>query len=177
MHVPFLPLRQKHTLDLHYVARLCLLDIGAREDQFKVSGDISLPELIGRLLYLDFLHGDKIGMLWYEAQLAGNAILLALARLALGEQLEVLVEDLHVVLTSADIAGECGDGEAGLDLVRPDDDALQHDQTADEGGVELTDGADAVGLGGAVDDAHLELAVHAGWDHLVFGEVPRIVSH
>lgn len=116
-------------------------------------------------------------MFGHEAQLAGDVILLALARLALGQQLEVFVENLHVILTPADIAGEGGDREAGLDLVGPDDDALQDHQTADQGGVQLSDGADGVGLGGAVDDGHLELAVHAGWDHLVFGKVARIVSH
>lgn len=74
-------------------------------------------------------------MFGYEAQFARNAILLALARLALGQQLEVFVEHLHVILTSADIASEGGNGETGLDLVGPDDDALQDDQTADQGGV------------------------------------------
>lgn len=32
MHVPFLPLGQKDTLDLDYIAWLCLLDIGASQD-------------------------------------------------------------------------------------------------------------------------------------------------
>lgn len=110
-------------------------------------------------------------MFGYEAQLAGYVVLLALAGLALGQQLEVFVEHLHVVLRSANITSESGNGEAGLDLVGPDDDALQHYQAANQGRVQLSDRADGVRFGGAVDDGHLELAVHTGRDQLVLCEI------
>ena len=116
-------------------------------------------------------------MFGYEAQLASNSILLAFSRLAFRQQLEMLIENLHVILRPADIASKGGNGEARLDLIGPDDDALQCYQAADKGGVELANRTDGVGLGAAIDDGHLELAVHASRDHLVFCDIVRVVAH
>lgn len=73
-----------------------------------------------------------------EAQLASYHIFLAFSRLALSQRFEGVIEHLHIILRSTDIASKSGNRQPRLHLISPDDDSLKDHQTADERRVELT---------------------------------------
>jgi hypothetical protein len=106
VRIALLAAGHQHTLDLHHVTWQRPLYVGLCEHELEVTRDVALSQLVRRLLDLDFLGGDEVGMFGDEAELAPDAVLFALLGLALSHRSEVIVEDLHVVLIPTDIAGE-----------------------------------------------------------------------
>ena len=91
--------------------------------------------------------------------------------------MKIVIEDLHVVLRSADIASEGGHSKPRLDLVCPYDDSFENNQGPNESRVELPNRADNAWLQGSIDDDNVELAMHSTRNHLILSKVALIKTH
>lgn len=116
-------------------------------------------------------------MLGDEAQLTTYSVFLAFSGLAVSHRVEIVIENLHVVFRSTDIAGECRHSKSRLYLICPDDYSFQDYQGSNETRVELADRSDNPWLQGAIDNHNMELAMHPAGNHLILSKIALIKAH
>ena len=123
---------------------MSLFDVAACQDQFHISGDVTLPQLLGYLLNYYLFRGKETGMFGHEGQLSINSVFLAFLRLTLLDRCKFLIQHLQIVFTAADLALESGKRKSRFDLISPDNNSLDNSQAANHISPNLMNSSDKI---------------------------------
>ena len=147
-------------MDFDHIAWMSLFDVAACQDQFHISGDVTLPQLLGYLLNYYLFRGKETGMFGHEGQLSINSVFLAFLRLALLDRGKFLIKYLQIVLTAANFALESSDRKSRFDLISPDNNSLDNSQAANHISPNLVNSPDKVRLSLFVSDEQIVPPLH-----------------